>query len=107
MIMLPPLDGATRIRLRREGGVAYVAALARVRDIDLQACDPARRQALCEALGEAAARAGPLAGGDRRYYRVEILFGGRTGDIAFDIAETSLPALLAEAWKQAQAGRAV
>ncbi|SAI01581.1 Uncharacterised protein [Bordetella ansorpii] len=101
MITLPPLDTATGIRLRREGGVAYLAALARARDIDLRDCDPSRRQALCEALDEAASRAGPLAGGDRRYYRVEILFDGQSGDIAFDIAETSLPALLAEAWKQA------
>lgn len=101
MIELPSLDTATRIRLRREGGVAYLAALARARDIDLQGCDAARRQTLCAALNEAASRAGPLAGGDRRYYRVEILFDGHSGDIAFDIAETSLPAVLAEAWKQA------
>lgn len=100
MIALPPLDQATRVRLRREGGIAYVAALARAREIDLQACEPDQRNALCNALAEAAALAGPPAGGDQRYYRVEVMFDGAV--VAFEVAEAQLPELLAASWKTGQ-----
>ncbi|ARP94223.1 protealysin inhibitor emfourin [Bordetella genomosp. 13] len=102
MIALPPLEQATRIRLRREGGIAYLAALARTREIDLQACDPQRRDTLCAALAEAAAQAAPVAGGDQRYYRVEVIFEGAVEMVAFEVAEARLPDALAASWKAGQ-----
>jgi len=102
MIDLPPLEHAARVRLRREGGVAPVPARAQPRDIDLQTCTPQRRRSVCDALADAAAQAGPGAGGDQRYFRVEILFdGAAAGIVAFEVPETRAPAALVEIWKGA------
>lgn len=101
MIELPPLDLARLVRLSREGGLAYLPALARPRSIDLATCPPGLRQEVCDALQSAA----PVAvercgGGDQRYFHVEVRYqGDAVADISFDVPEADAPDALVRLWK--------
>ncbi|WP_447921576.1 protealysin inhibitor emfourin [Achromobacter aegrifaciens] len=109
MIELPSLDLALLVRLTREGGLAYLPALAQPRSIDLATCPPGLRQEVCDALQRSApvavARCAD-AGGDQRYFHVEVVYeGDDVADISFDVPETDAPETLVRLWKS-QAGRA-
>lgn len=70
------LDDRARIHLAREGGVAYLPALARPREVALAACSPVEQDAVRAALGEAQKRCCPpqeAGRGDQRYFRVVIV----------------------------------
>jgi len=103
MIELPSLDLAQLVRLTREGGVAFVPALAQPRRIDMGTCPPGVRQAVCDALRLAAPKAMPGcadAGGDQRYFHVEVEFqDAQTGRISFDVPEADAPEALVRLWK--------
>jgi hypothetical protein len=104
MIDLPSLDLALLVRLTREGGLAYLPALAQPRSIDLAACPPDVRQEVCEALQRAAPVAVPRsagAGGDQRYFHVEVVYGGAEApQVSFDVPETDAPDTLVRLWKE-------
>ncbi|MFD4837500.1 protealysin inhibitor emfourin [Achromobacter sp. NPDC058515] len=108
MIELPPLDLAQLVRLTREGGLAYLPGLAQPRHIDLATCPPGVRQEVCDALQLAAPKAVPAnagAGGDQRYFHVEVVYeGAETSQISFDVPEADTPDTLVRLWKD-QAGR--
>ncbi|MGE8690159.1 MAG: protealysin inhibitor emfourin [Achromobacter sp.] len=103
MIQLPPLDLALLVRLTREGGLAYLPGLSQPRSIDLATCPPDLRQEVCEALEHAAPAAvarNAAAGGDQRYFHVEVVYkGDEISDISFDVPETAAPANLVRLWK--------
>lgn len=103
MIELPSLDLAMLVRLTREGGLAYVPALAQPRSIDLVTCPPDLRQEVCDALQRAAPVAVPRcapAGGDQRYFHVEAVYeGDGVADVSFDVPETDAPEPLVRLWK--------
>lgn len=109
MIELPSLDLALLVRLTREGGVAYLPGLAQPRSIDLATCPPGLRQEVCDAVARAAPAAIPRgagAGGDQRYFHVEVVYeGGDATDISFDVPETDAPEPLVRLWKS-RAGQA-
>lgn len=104
MIQLPPLDLALLVRLTREGGLAYLPALAQPRSIDLAACAPDVRQEVCDALQRAAPVAvarNTGAGGDQRYFHVEVVYkSDEISDISFDVPETDAPDTLVRLWKE-------
>lgn len=104
MIELPSLDLALLVRLSREGGLAYLPALAQPRSIDLATCPPGLRQEVCDALQSAAplARArGASAGGDQRYFHVEVVYDGADiADVSFEVPEADAPATLVRLWKE-------
>ncbi|MCW0208008.1 protealysin inhibitor emfourin [Achromobacter veterisilvae] len=104
MIELPSLDLALLVRLTREGGLAYLPAMARPRSIDLATCPPEVRREVCDALQRAAPVAvarDACAGGDRRYFRVEVVYGGaEVPDVSFDVPETDAPDTLVRLWKE-------
>ena len=108
MIELPSLDLAQLVRLSREGGLAYLPALAQPRSIDLATCPPGLRQEVCDALQRAAPVAVERcagAGGDQRYFHVEVRYqGDAVADISFDVPETDAPEALVRLWKS-QAGQ--
>lgn len=108
MIELPPLDLIQLVRLTREGGLAYIPGLAQPRRIDMATCPPGVRQEVCDALEHAAPRAvacGPEAGGDQRYFHVEVEFeGAETARVTFDVPEADAPETLVRLWKS-QAGQ--
>lgn len=103
MIELPPLDLAQLVRLTREGGLAYLPGLAQPRHIDLSSCPPGVRQEVCDALRLAAPRAVPAsadAGGDQRYFHVEVVYqGAETAQVSFDVPEKDAPDTLVRLWK--------
>ncbi|MGY6270778.1 protealysin inhibitor emfourin [Achromobacter denitrificans] len=103
MIELPSLDLAQLVRLTREGGLAYLPGLAQPRSIDLAACPPDTRQEVCDALRRAAPVAvarGSGAGGDQRYFHVEVVYDGAVSAISFDVPETDAPDTLVRLWKE-------
>ncbi|WP_459618640.1 protealysin inhibitor emfourin [Bordetella sp. 2513F-2] len=101
MITLPPLDAALRVCIRREGGLVHLPTRALPRELDLRSCPEPQRRAVCDALAEAAGRAGPGGGADQRYYHVEILFDPQAGpqQVTFRIPETRMPKALVQLWK--------
>ena len=111
MIQLPPLDQAAIVRVTREGGLAYVPGLARPRSYQLGNCSEALRRQIDEALQSAAPHAdaagGPgAAGGDQRFYRVEVVMQGssstmHSGSVSFEVPEAEAPAALVHLWKDA------
>lgn len=102
MIELPSLDLAQLVRLSREGGLAYVPGLAQPRRIDMATCPPGVRQEVCEALQHAAPKAvSGGAGGDQRYFHVEVEFeGAETARVTFDVPEADAPETLVRLWKR-------
>ncbi|WP_313621273.1 protealysin inhibitor emfourin [Achromobacter sp.] len=108
MIELPSLDLVQLVRLTREGGLAYLPGLAQPRHIDMATCPPGVRQEVCDALQHAAPKAVPAcaqAGGDQRYFHVEVVYeGSATADISFDVPEADAPETLVRLWKD-QAGQ--
>ncbi|MCY1381260.1 hypothetical protein D9M69_691430 [compost metagenome] len=61
------------------------------------------RQEVCDALQHAAPVAvacTPGAGGDQRYFHVEVVYGGaEVADVSFDVPETDAPETLVRLWK--------
>ncbi len=104
MIELPPLDLAQLVRLSREGGLAYLPGLAQPRRIDMATCPPGVRQEVCDAILHAAPKAMPSsagAGGDQRYFHVEVEFeGADTARVTFDVPEADAPETLVRLWKR-------
>lgn len=104
MIELPPLDLAQLVRLSREGGLAYLPGLAKPRRIDMATCPPGVRQEVCDAILHAAPKAMPGsagAGGDQRYFHVEVEFeGADTARVTFDVPEADAPETLVRLWKR-------
>ncbi|MGN6455934.1 MAG: protealysin inhibitor emfourin [Achromobacter mucicolens] len=104
MIELPPLDLAQLVRLSREGGLAYLPGLAPPRRIDMATCPPVVRQEVCDAILHAAPKAMPGsagAGGDQRYFHVEVEFeGADTARVTFDVPEADAPETLVRLWKR-------
>ncbi|ASC65876.1 protealysin inhibitor emfourin [Achromobacter denitrificans] len=104
MIELPSLDLALLVRLTREGGVAYLPGLAQPRSIDLATCPPGLRQEVCDAVARAAPAAIPRgagAGGDQRYFHVEVVYDGAdVADVSFDVPEADAPDTLVRLWKE-------
>lgn len=103
MIELPPLDLVLRVRLSREGGLAYLPGLSQPRSIDLSTCSPSVRQDVCDALKRAAPKAVPdcgQAGGDQRYFHIDMVMDrdGQT-TISFDVPEADAPDTLVRLWK--------
>lgn len=103
MIELPSLDLALLVRLTREGGVAYLPGLTQPRSINLATCPPGVRQEVCDVLQRAAPLAVPecgLAGGDQRYFHIEIVMDRDEGTaISFDVPEADAPDTLVQLWK--------
>lgn len=104
MIELPPLDLAQLVRLSREGGLAYLPGLAQPRHIDMATCPPGVRQEVCDAILHAAPKAmssSAGAGGDQRYFHVEVEFeGADTARVTFDVPEVDAPETLVRLWKR-------
>jgi hypothetical protein len=114
MIQLPPLDQATIVRVTREGGLAHVPGLSRPRSYQLGNCSEELRQQIDAALQSAAPHAGAAsgpgaAGGDQRFYRVEVVMQGsstttattHSGSISFEVPEAEAPEALVHLWKGA------
>lgn len=102
MIDLPSLDDARRVRVSRQGGLAYLPARVAPREFDLQACPDDTRRAVCMALREAAPH-GSLegaAGGDQRYFRIEIWFVEEAPRVRFQVPEHGAPEALVQLWKE-------
>ncbi len=103
MIELPSLDLVQLVRLTREGGLAYLPGLSEPRHIDMATCPPGLRQEVCDALQHAAPKAVPAcadAGGDQRYFHVEVVYeGAKTGQLSFDVPEADAPETLVRLWK--------
>ncbi len=104
MIELPSLDLAQLVRLSREGGLAYLPGLAQPRHIDMATCPPGVRQEVCDAILHAAPKAmssSAGAGGDQRYFHVEVEFeGADTARVTFDVPEADAPETLVRLWKR-------
>lgn len=103
MIDLPPLELVLLVRLSREGGLAYLPALAQPRSINLATCPPDVRRDVCEALQGAAPLAVPecgQSGGDQRYFHIEMVMDrdDQTA-ISFDVPESDAPDTLVRLWK--------
>jgi hypothetical protein len=113
MIQLPPLDQATIVRVTREGGLAYVPGLSRPRSYQLGNCSEELRQQIDAALQSAAPHAGAFsgpgsAGGDQRFYRVEVVMQGSSSSamhsgssVSFEVPEAEAPEALVHLWKDA------
>lgn len=108
---LPQLAGATRVRITREGGIAYLPGLLRTRQIDLSACPADERRRICQALERSAGLARPDCGaGDQRYFRVEVVYVAagaqdqRTLD--FRVPEQDAPQPLRDLWEDRRDGPA-
>ncbi|MCD0502401.1 protealysin inhibitor emfourin [Bordetella petrii] len=101
MIILPPLDDATLVRVSRQGGLAYLPARAEPRDIDLRTCPEPMRREVCQALLQAAPLASDDAapGPDQRYFRIEIRFVDDAMQVRFQVPETQAPELLRRLWQ--------
>jgi len=102
---LPPLGPKTVIHLWREGGLAYLPALARPSAIALEECSEDERQAICQVLEASvqqadAERAGH---GDQRYFRIEVQLA-RDDDPVLDlkVPETRAPDGLVKLWRERQ-----
>ncbi len=97
------LDERALIRLAREGGVAYMPALARPREIDFQKCSPPQRQRVCRLLDEVAGLncTEQVGRGDQRYYRIVIMPAGEEGEaITLKVPEQQAPKPLVVLWKE-------
>lgn len=101
MIDLPPLSQATLVRLSRQGGLAYLPGRAAPRDIDLRNCPDEVRRDVCDALRQAAPQASSdgAAGGDQRYFRIEIWFIDDPASVRFEVPEAQAPEPLLRLWK--------
>lgn len=106
MIALPSLEQAAEVRVSRQGGVAFVPALARTRRFDLGTCSETLRAQIDAALRNAAGQARDACGqGDQRYFRVEVHFGAgaRAEPLRFDVPEDLAPLDLVWLWRGAPA----
>lgn len=102
---LPDLRQASLVRITREGGIAYLPGLARARHIDLAACAIEDRARICQVLQRSAAFDDPRCGeGDRRYFRVEVVYqptdGSDSRTVDFRIAEEDAPEALRQLWEE-------
>lgn len=103
MSYLDSLDERARVRLAREGGVAYMPALARPRDINFRECSRTQRQRVCQLLDEAERLqcTEQIGRGDQRYYRIVIMPAGEEGEeITLKVPEQQAPQPLVLLWKK-------
>ncbi|WP_343584441.1 protealysin inhibitor emfourin [Herbaspirillum sp.] len=104
MIDLPPLDEVEVVRLSREGGLAYIPNLSRVRIFELNRCSTTLRGQVCQAITQASQivqTPQPATGGDQRFFRVEL--DVRTQPHAtmysFEVPEAEAPLMLVTLWQ--------
>ncbi|GHC30566.1 hypothetical protein GCM10010082_25880 [Kushneria pakistanensis] len=97
------LGERARVRVAREGGVAYMPALARPREINFQECSLSQRKKVCQLLDDAEQLKcpGDQAGqGDQRYFRIVIMPAGSDTDvITLHVPERKAPKPLVALWK--------
>ena len=104
MIDLPPLGEVEAVRLSREGGLAFIPGLVRLRVFELKRCSDALRGEVCNAVEEAsraAAQATPPAGADQRFFRVELHLGTvpEAAMFSFKVPEANAPPALVKLWQ--------
>ncbi|REC94405.1 protealysin inhibitor emfourin [Kushneria indalinina] len=97
------LGERARVRLAREGGVAYMPALARPREITFHECSLSQRKKVCRLLDEVEGLKcpGDQAGqGDQRYFRIVIMPVGNDSDvITLHVPERRAPEALVSLWE--------
>ena len=107
MIELPKPDSIVIVQISREGGVAYIPALASARSYMLGQCPDGLRSYIIQAVQNAAEQASPtpdLKRPDARFFRVELLCTRDSpvptrSSYVFDVPETYAPQELVELWK--------
>lgn len=91
------------IRLTREGGVAYLPALARPREVAMAECSAPQQRAVREALDEARAHGCPpteAGRGDQRYFRIVIACpDDPNGEETLIVPEAQAPGALVKLWE--------
>lgn len=106
MIDLPPLNEVEVVRLSREGGLAFIPGLVRLRTFELNRCSQTLRGQVCHAVREASLAVQapqPAAGADQRFFRIELDLGTRpeSAVYSFEVPEADAPLTLVELWQAA------
>lgn len=106
MIDLPPLSKVDAVHLSRQGGLAYIPGLVRLRVFELNRCSDALRGQVCHAVEDAsraATHASQAIGADQRFFRIELHLESlpETAMFSFEVAEANAPPTLVKLWQAA------
>ncbi|MPM72969.1 hypothetical protein SDC9_119945 [bioreactor metagenome] len=95
MIELPPLGAVVAVLISREGGIAYIPALAAPRRYMLGQCSDDLRHLIVDAVRKAAEQVPPVDNaqhGDCRFFRVELVCDSQAPKDADADNNTAAPA---------------